>query len=154
MKHTKTVVQIAFWLLIVVFFYQQIGFSGEITPGEKRRIESGTIGAFETIVSHWKSGRYDEVYEHGDRMSKEMMSKEKFISEMRVERCVLASAWETLRDIEAKMISPKRVRVKARMGFRGTRGLGETRFFTQAFEMTLEEGEWRIELRRVLYCPY
>lgn len=87
-------------------------------------------------------------------MSQEMMSKEKFMSEVRTKRCVLASSWETLRDIEAKMISPNRVHVKARMGFRGPGGLGETRFFTQVFEMTLDKGEWRIELRRLLHCPY
>jgi hypothetical protein len=154
MKATRIMIQIAFSLLFVLFFFQEIVFSGELTPGEKRRIESGAIDSFETIISHWRREKYDEIYEYGDRMSQEMMSKEKFMSEMRIKRCVLASSWETLRDIEAKMISPNRVHVKARMGFRGPRGLGETRFFTQVFEMTLDKGEWRIELRRLLHCPY
>jgi hypothetical protein len=154
MKPWNIKVETTFSLFFILFFCQQIVFSGELIPGEKRRIESSAIDAFERIISLWKSGRFDEVYEYGDRISREMMSKEKFISEMKVERCVLASSWETVRDIEARVISPNRVSLKAKMGFRGSRGLGETRFFTQAFELTSEKGEWRIELRKVLYCPY
>jgi hypothetical protein len=125
-----------------------------LTPGEKRRIESGAIDTFEAIISLWKRGRYDEIYEYGDRISRKMMSKEKFISEMSLTGCVLASSWETVRDIEAQVISQKRVYVKAKMGFKGLRGLGETRFFTQTFEMTLDKNEWRIELRKLLKCLY
>jgi hypothetical protein len=154
MQARKIMIQGAFSLLFVLFLCQQIVFPGELTPGEKRRIESGAIDTFETIISLWKREKFDELYEYGDRISRKMMSKEKFVSEMKVERCVLASTWETVRDIEAKMISSNRVHLKAKMGFRGARGLGETRFFTQAFEMTSEKGEWRIELRKVLYCPY
>jgi len=60
-------IQVAFSLLFVLFFCQQIVFSGELTPEEKRRIESGAIDTFETIISHWKRERYDEIYEYGDR---------------------------------------------------------------------------------------
>jgi len=155
MQARKIMIQGALSLLFVLFLCQQIVFPGELTPGEKRRIEAGAIDTFETIISLWKREKFDELYEYGDRMSREMMSKEKFVSEMKVERCVLASSWETVRDIEAKMISPNRVHLKVKMGFRGApRGISETRFFTQAFEMRSEEGEWRIELRKVLYCPY
>jgi hypothetical protein len=154
MKARKIMIQSAFSFIFVLFFCQQIVFSEELSPGEKRRIESGAIDTFETIISLWKRERFDEIYEYGDRRSGEIMSKEMFISEMR--GCELASSWETVRDIEVEIISPTRVYLKAKLGFKGPRAygvLGETIFCTQIFEMTLEDkDEWRIELRKLCRC--
>jgi len=152
MKIGRIVLPCAFCLLFF-FLCQPIAFSAELTVGERRRIESGAISAFEAIVSLWKSERFDEIYEYGDKISREMMPREKFASEMRISWCVLASSWETIRDIEAKVISPTRAQVKARMGFE-KRGWGEARFFTQVFSMTLDKGEWRIALHKLLHCPW
>jgi len=116
MKARKIVIQGAFSLLFVLFVCQQIVFSGELTPGEKRRIESGAIDTFEIIISLWKREKFDEIYEYGDRISRELMSKETFISGMK-SSCRLASCWETIRDIEVEIISPTRVYLKAKMGF-------------------------------------
>ena len=115
----------------------------ELTPGEKRRIESGAIYTFETIVSLWKREKFDEMYEYGDQISQELMSKETFSSRMK-SSATLASSWETVRDIEVEIVSPKRVKLKATLGFRGP--FFKTYFHTQIFEMTLEKGEWRIDL--------
>jgi hypothetical protein len=58
----------------------------------------------------------------------------------------LALSWETVRDIpEVEIVSPTRVKVKAILGFKGP--FFKTYFGTQIFDMTLEEGEWRIDLR-------
>jgi hypothetical protein len=141
-------IQSAFSFIFVLFFCQQIVFSWELSPGEKRRIESGAIDTFETIISLCKRERFDEIYEYGDRISREMMSKEMFRSEMG-RSCALASSWETARDIEVKIISPNRVYLKAVLGFKGPRAygvLGETQFSTPIFEMTLEKDGWRIDL--------
>jgi hypothetical protein len=155
MKTGRFALQVAFPLLFVLFFCHPTAFSEKLTIEEERRIESGAIDAFKFILSLWGAGRFDEIYEYGDRSSRGKMTKEKFVSEMRSNsyRCVLASSWETLRDIEAQVITPTRVRLKATMGF-AWRGYGETRFFTQGFRMTSDEGEWRIELLPLLLCPY
>lgn len=151
MKAGKIIIQNTFCLLFVLFFCQQIVFSGELTPGEKRRIESGATDTFETIISLWKRERFDEIYEYGDRISRKMMSKEIFTSDMR-RRCKLAYAWETVQDIGVvEIISPTNVYLKAKLGFRGP--LFETIFCTQIFEMTLEDkDEWRIDLSKIYHC--
>jgi hypothetical protein len=41
MKATKIMIQSVFSFIFVLFFCQQIVFSGELSPGKKRRIESG-----------------------------------------------------------------------------------------------------------------
>ena len=60
------------------------------------------------------------------------------------------------RDIEVKIISPKRVSLKAVLGFKGTHpyswvASGDTTFSTRVFEMKLEEDGWRIDLRHLPY---
>jgi hypothetical protein len=140
-------------LLFILFVCQQIVFSGEsqLTRGEKRRIQSGAMDTFETIMSLWKRERFDEIYEYGDRISREQLSKETFSSGMK-SSYRLASSWETVRDIEPEIGSPKRVYLKALMGFAFPSDCwGDTTFFTKIFEMTLEKDEWRIDLRNLYY---
>lgn len=151
MKATKIMIQSAFSFIFVLSFCQQIVFSGELSPGEKRRIESGATNTFETIIFLLKRERFDEIYEYGDRISREGISKEMFVSRMRGYK--LASSWETVRDIEVEIISSNRVYLKATLGFPGPRAYGasgETIFRTEVFEMTLEDkDEWRIDLRQL-----
>jgi len=97
MKAIKIWIASTFYLLFVLFFCQQIVFSGEseLTPGKKRRIESDAIYTYETIISLCKTERFDEIYEYGDKYSRERMSKEMFVSEHK--GCGLAPSWETSR---------------------------------------------------------
>ncbi len=146
MKAGKILIQGVFSLLFVLFFCQQVVFPGELelTPEEKRRIESGAIDTFEQIIFLCKRDRFDEIYEYGDTASQKRISKEMFISEHR--HCALALSWETARNIpEVEIVSPTHVYVKAILGFRGP--FFKTYFYTQIFDMRLEEGEWRIDLR-------
>ena len=147
MKSRKIMIQSAFSFIFVLFFCQQIVFSGELTPGERRRIESGATDTFETIISLWKREKFDEIYEYGDRISRELMSKETFSSRMK-SSATLASSWETVRDIEVEIVSPNRVYLKAVMGFRGLEDFSSygTYFSTRIFELSLEKDEWRINL--------
>jgi len=150
MKPSKIMIRSAFSFIFVLFFCQQIVFSEELSPGEKRRIESGATNTFETIIFLLKRERFDDIYEYGNRISRERISKEIFISIMRGYE--LASSWETVRDIEVEIISSNRVYLKATLGFPGPRAYGasgETVFSTQIFEMTLEKDEWRIDLRNL-----
>ena len=148
-------IQRAFLLFFVLFFCHQIVFSGELelTPGERRRIESGAIDTFETIIYLWKGEKFDEIFEYGDRISRERISKETFISGMK-SSCRLASSWETIRDFEVEIISPTRVYLKAKLGFAWPSDeWGETIFCTQIFEMTLEDkDEWRVDLLKLYHC--
>jgi hypothetical protein len=143
MKARKIMIQSFFSFIFVLFFCQQIVYSGKLSPGEKRRIESGAIDAFEQIIFLCKRDRFDEIYEYGNTTSQTRISKEMFMSEWR--HCPLALSWETVRDIpEVEIVSPTRVKLKATLGFRGP--FFKTYFHTQIFEMTLEKGEWRIDL--------
>ncbi len=149
MKARKILTEGFFSFLLVLFVCQQVVFSGEseLTPAEKRRIESGAIDTFDQIIFLCKRDRFDEIYEYGDTASLERISKDMFISEYR--HCPLALSWETVRDTpEVEIVSPTRVKVKAILGFRGP--FFKTYFRTQIFDMTLEEGEWRIDLRHPL----
>jgi hypothetical protein len=85
MKAREILIQEVFSLIFVLFVCGQVVFSGELelTPAEKRRIESGAIYTFETIVSLWKREKFDEMYEYGDQISQELMSKETFSSRIR-----------------------------------------------------------------------
>jgi len=144
MKAGEILIQGVFSLIFVLFVCEQVVFSGELTPAEKRRIESGAIDTFEQIIFLCKRDRFDEIYEYGTAASQERISKDMFISEHR--HCPLALSWETVRDIvEVEIISPTHVYVKATLGFRGP--FFKTDFRTQVFDMRLEEGEWRIDLR-------
>jgi len=151
MKATKIMIQSAFSLIFVLFFFRLIVFSGELSPGEKRRIESGATNTFEMIIFFLKRERFDEIYEYGDRISRERISNDMFISRMRGYK--LASSWETVRDIEVEIMSSNRVYLKATLGFPGPRAYGasgETTFRTEVFEMTLQDkDEWRIDLRNL-----
>jgi len=144
MKAIKIWIASAFYLLFVLFFCQQIVFSGEseLTPGKKRRIESDAIYTYETIISLCKRERFDEIYEYGDKYSRETMSKEMFVSQHK--SCGLAPSWETVQDIKVEIISPTRVYLRAKLGFRGP--FGETVFYRVICQMSLEEGEWRVNL--------
>ncbi len=151
MKAGKILIRGVFSLLFVLLVCQRVVFSGEsgLTPGEERRIESGAIYTFETVVSLWKREKFDEIYEYGDRTSREVMSKETFSSRMK-SSATLASSWETVRDIEVEVVSPNRVYLKAVMGFKGVDAFYlsyETYFYTRIFELSLEKDEWRINLR-------
>lgn len=146
MKTRKILIQGFFSLLFALFVCQQAAFSRELelTPAEKRRTESGAIDTFEQIIFLCKMGRFDAIYEHGTAASQDRISKEMFMSEHR--HCPLALSWEAVRDIpEVEIVSPTRAKVKATLGFRGPFFM--TSFRTQIFDMTLEEGEWRIDLR-------
>ena len=151
-KAGKILIQGGFSLIFVLFVCEQVVFSGEseLTPAEKRRIESGAVDAFDQIIFLCKRDRFDEIYEYGDAASQEQISKEMFMSEHK--RCPLALSWETVRDIpEVEIVSPTRVKVKATLGFREP--FFTTSFSTQIFDMTLEQGEWRIDLRHPLGIP-
>jgi hypothetical protein len=152
MKAGKILIQGLLSLIFVLFVCEQVVFSGEseLTPAEKRRIESEAIDTFDQIIFLCKRNRFDEIYEYGDTASQERISKDTFISEHR--RCPLALSWESIRDIpDVEIVSPTRVKVKATLGFRGPFFM--TSFSVQIFDMTLEQGEWRTDLRYPLGIP-
>jgi len=150
MKAGKILIKGLLFLTICSFLLPTNSFSGELSPGEKRRIESGTTNIFEIIISLLKRERFGDIYEYGDQISREAISKEMFISRMREINYQLAESWETVRDIEVEVVSPRRANLKATLGFPGPRAYGasgETIFQTMVFEMTFDKDEWRINLR-------
>jgi hypothetical protein len=127
-------------------------FSADLTQGEKRRIGSNAEDALMEIISLWKDGKYEDLYEYGHRTDHVGLSKESFIGQMKGKSWELARSWETIRDIEADVASTTLVYVRAKVGFKRKSG-GDTRFSTVTFQMILEGDRWRTSLFKILWSP-
>ncbi len=114
----------------------------------KNRIEGDAADALKTIVSLWKDGKYEALYEYGTDASKRSTPKEKFVQKMKKTRG-LASSWETLRDLDAKFQNPKLVYVTAKIGHRSKSG-GNVNVLTETYPMKLEGGLWKTDLSKLL----
>jgi hypothetical protein len=113
------------------------------------KIELEVIEAFRTIIFLWKDEKYEALYEHGDKKSRTAIRREDFEHRMKNKEVGLASSWETVRDIRVEVESPTRVLTTARIGYKLKKG-GDTRPRTETFLMTLEKGEWKIDLHKIL----
>jgi hypothetical protein len=126
--------------------------SADLTPEERRRIGSSAREALKEVISLWKDGKYEELYEYGYRTNQVSLSKENFIRRMKNKSWELSTAWEAVRDVEADVVSPRSVYVRARLGFR-KKTADETRFVTETFQMTMEGDRWRTGLYKIISCP-
>ena len=125
------------------------------SAGEKKdainrnKIEADVIESVKTILSLWKDGKYDLLYDHGDQKSRMAVNKEDFEHRMKKKGIRLASSWEAVRDIHVDLKSTTLAYATARIGFRSTRG-GETKFRTETYRMSFEKGMWKINLTKIL----
>ena len=126
--------------------------SADLTPEERRQIGSSAREALKEVISLWKDGKYEELYEYGYRTNQVSLSKENFIKRMKNKSWELSTAWEAVRDVEADVVSPRSVYVRAKLGFRKKTG-DETRFVTETFQMTMEGDRWRTGLYKIISCP-
>jgi len=130
------------------------GAKGQLAGKEKERvninkIEGDVIESVKTILSLWKDGRYDVLYDHGDQKSRMAVSKEEFEHRMKKRGIRLASSWETIRDIQIDVKSATLAHATVKIGFKPPRG-GETKFRTETYRMSFENGMWRINLMKIL----
>jgi len=115
----------------------------------KNRIEGDVIESVKTILSLWKDGKYNELYNHGDQKSRRAIRREDFEHRMRKKGVGLASSWETLRDIEVDVESATLAYATVRIGLKPTKG-GETKFRTETYRMSFENRMWKINLTKIL----
>jgi len=115
----------------------------------KNKIEGDVMESVKTILSLWKDGRYDLLYDWGDRKSRTTVNKEDFEHRMRKKGIGLASSWETLRDIQVDVKSATLAYATVKIGFKLLKG-GETKFRTEIYRMSLEKGMWKISLTKLL----
>jgi hypothetical protein len=113
------------------------------------RIESDVMDLFRTIISLWKDGKYNALYEYGDRKSRMTVNKEDFGHRMANKKLDLALSWETVNDIKIDIQSPVLVYATAKIGYRLKRG-GDTIFRTETYQMRFENGSWKINLLKIL----
>jgi hypothetical protein len=121
----------------------------EKEPINTRKIESEVTDAFEAIISLWKEGKYEALYECGTLSSKANVAKENFVSRMAKKTWVLASSWETLRDIKVEIRHSKLAYASARIGYKPKRG-GDTKIRNETYQLKLENGIWRVDLSKIL----
>jgi hypothetical protein len=140
------------FLLTILLIIPTLLVSADLTPEERRRIGSSAREALKEVISLWKDGKYEELYEYGYRTNQVSLSKENFIRRMKNKSWELSTAWEAVRDVEADVVSPRSVYVRARLGFR-KKTADETRFVTETFQMTMEGDRWRTGLYKIISCP-
>jgi hypothetical protein len=113
------------------------------------KIESDVTDTFKTILSLWKNQKFSDLYECGDRKSRMSVNKEDFERRMRKKELELAASWETVKDIKVDIKSPSLVYTTAQIGYRSKKG-GDTQFRTETYQMTFENGSWKINLQKIL----
>jgi hypothetical protein len=113
------------------------------------KIEGDVIESVKTILSLWKDGKYDVLYDHGDQKSRMAVNKEEFEHRMTKKGIGLASSWETLRDIKVDVKSATLAYATVKIGYKPTKG-GETKFRTEIYRMSFEKGMWKINLTKIL----
>jgi hypothetical protein len=122
-------------------------------PINLNKTESDVIEAFRTIISLWKEGKYEALYEHGDKKTQIAIRREDFERGMKEKPVGLASSWETIKDIRVEVESPTRVRTTAKIGYKFKKG-GDTKHRTETYLMTLEKGSWKIDLQKILRAKF
>jgi hypothetical protein len=115
----------------------------------KNRIEGDVVESVKAILSLWKNGKYNELYDHGDQKSRRAIRREDFERRMRKKGIGLASSWETLRDIQVDVESATLAYATVRIGLKPERG-GETKFRTETYRLPFEKGMWKINLEKIL----
>ena len=115
----------------------------------KNRIEGDVIESVKTILSLWKDGKYNELYDHGDQKSRRAIGREDFENRMRKKGIGLGSSWETLRDIQVDVESATLAYATVRIGLKPKKG-GETKFRTETYRLPFEKGMWKINLQKIL----
>jgi len=140
------------FLLTILLIIPTLLVSADLTPEERRQIGSSAREALKEVISLWKDGKYEELYEYGYRTNQVSLSKENFIRRMKNKSWELSTAWEAVRDVEADVVSPRSVYVRAKLGFR-KKTADETRFVTETFQMTMEGDRWRTGLYKIISCP-
>jgi hypothetical protein len=129
--------------------------ASDIPVGEERRIEADVLSAFSRIVTLWQDEDYNALYEFGDETSRKILSLDKFAETTRNNSWKLACCWEKALDIEITIKKPTYAVVKARIGYQMRFDTGSTRFVMQTFDMTLQDGNWKIDLQEIAYQdPY
>jgi len=130
------------------------GAKGRIAVKEKEKvnknkIESDVVDSVKRILSLWKDGKYNELYDHGDQKSRRAIGREDFEHRMKKKGIELASSWETLRDIQVDVESATLAYATVKIGFKPKRG-GETIFRTETYRLLFEKGMWKISLQKIL----
>jgi hypothetical protein len=129
------------------------GVKGQLAVKEKERIninkiEGDVTESVKTILSLWKDGKYNILHDHGDRKSRMAINKEHFEHRMKKKGIGLASSWETIRDIQVDVKSAILAYATVKIGLK-PKG-GETKFRTEIYRMSFENGMWRIDLMKIL----
>lgn len=136
----------------LVFFVPWLGVlaGGEqaVQAAEAEAIER----AFREAVSLWASERFEALWERGDTLTREMVSKEEFVFRMRDRALRPACCFRQVQELTVKFQTPQDAFVKAKMGF-DSRTRGTTFDTILTFYLRKEEGEWRVAVRDFLRLP-
>ncbi len=137
------------------------GTAQEQTTHESKLIAFAAERSLAHLVRLWKDKRFDALYKLGTFASQVDISPEGFERQMGFATRTLQCCWQTIQDIESTVESPRRVYVKARLGFKTkeflvlqeqhrtiARGFAEEETLT--FLLQFERQQWRLDLFRLL----
>lgn len=108
--------------------------------------------AFREAVSLWARERFEALWERGDTLTREMVSKEEFVFRMRDRALRPACCFRQVQELTVKFQTPQDAFVEAKMGF-DSRTRGTTFDTILTFYLRKEEGEWRVAVRDFLRLP-
>ena len=122
---------------------------GEKEKINPNKIEGDVIESLKSILILWKEGKYRALYDRGNRKSRLAVNPESFENRMTKKGIGLASSWEAFRDIQVEVKSATLAYATVRIGLKPTSG-GDTKFRTETYRMSLENGMWKIDLAKIL----
>ncbi len=140
---------------ILFYLLAPNALGGGIPIDEERRIEAQASSAFMIIVTLWQDENYAALYGYGDEESRKILSRKMFGEIMRDDSWRLACCWEKVQDVKTTVKSRSSALVRAKLGYEMKFDTGSVKFVTQTFNMTLEDGGWKVDLQEIAYQdPY
>ncbi len=143
--------RLIFFVLFFIFAPTLL-FGLDLTPEEKRKIERDVGHSFDEIISLWRTGKFEDLYEYGYLSNHINISKESFVRRMKNKSYVIATSWEAVRDVEINIVGRRDVYARVKIGYKNKLG-GDTLFFTETFKMLFEGDKWRVDLFKLLLSP-
>lgn len=119
-----------------------------LQAAETEAIES----AFREAVALWASERFEALWEGADAFTRQSISKEQFVFQMRDRALRPACCFRQIQDLKATLLTPVDALVTTKMGF-DSKTRGTTLDTTLTFALRKEEGAWRVVVRDFLRLP-
>jgi hypothetical protein len=141
------------------------GGESSYAPEPRQEVVQAALQGLKSAANAWSAQDFSSLYEWGTIESRQLFSKERFVSLMKNSTRQLQCCWTTLQNLKGFFRSPTQVYVEAKLGyedFRNTRAdhldkdtgpaqwVISSGFDLRNFMMVLQQGRWRMNLTEIL----